>query len=320
VVVETDPFLLALIGVVLRFRHRAAFIVYLQDIHPDVGVAIGRLKDNWLTQSLRRALLIAYHRADQIIVLSRDMRNTLITAGLPESGITCIPNWTDTDRIRPASGTNRFRHNAGIASDTFVIMYSGNFGATQQLDDLIDVADRLREQKELLFVLIGGGSAEAGLKAAVETRGLTNVRFFPYQSKTELGESLSAADLHIITAHPAALAYLMPSKLYGILAAARAILAVVPAGTELAEIVGTNRLGYVVPPADLDGIAGAILAASSNRAETLSMGARGRRLAEECFNRADASRRFADLIEKVLRNHRSGRQKPTPLREASQGR
>jgi len=296
VVVETDPFLLALVGMALRLRHRACLIVYLQDIHPDLGVAIGRLKESWLTHSLRKCLIWSYRRADRIVVLSRDMRNTLTTAGVAADRITCVPNWIDAALVRPSTTQNRFRRDTGITGDCFVVMYSGNLGATQQLENLVEVADRLRDRSDLLFVMIGNGSAESDLKSDVERRGLTNVRFFPYQPRDTLGESLSAADLHVIMVHPAALAYLMPSKLYGILAASRAIVAAVPARSELAEIVVDRRVGFVVPPGDCDAMASAIVEAIENRAETAAMGTRGRQLALERFDRAHATRRFADIL------------------------
>ncbi len=300
VVVETDPFLLALIGVVLRIRHRARLIVYLQDIHPDIGIAIGRLQETWLTRSLRTCLNWSYRKADRIVVLSRDMRDTLTTAGVAADRITCVPNWIDAGLVRPAVGQNHFRREAGISDDVFVVMYSGNLGATQQLENLIEVANGLRDHADVLFVMIGGGSAETKLKNEVAQRGLSNVRFFPYQSRDGLGESLSAADLHVIMVHPAALAYLMPSKMYGILAASRAIVAAVPVASELAEIVTEHRLGFVVPPGDCDAMASAILEANQNRAKTAEMGIRGRQLAVERFDRSHATRQFGDVLDKVL--------------------
>ncbi|HEX6983977.1 MAG TPA: glycosyltransferase family 4 protein [Planctomycetaceae bacterium] len=300
VVVETDPFLLAYVGALLRLRHRGRLVVYLQDLHPDVGVAVGRLKEGLLTRFLRRTLAAVYRRADRVVVLSRDMRQTLLAAGVPERSVSCLPNWTDADLIRPTAGENRFRTRNGIDRETFLVMYSGNLGVTQPLDHVLDAAELLLPRKDVLFAFVGGGSAEPRLRAEAERRGLTNVRFFPYQPKEELGDSLSAADLHLITVHPAALAYLMPSKLYGILAAGRPVLAVAPAGTELAEEVRANRVGYVLPPGDAEAMAGVVADAADHRDELKPLGERARRLAESKYDRPHVTGRFGDLLEDVI--------------------
>lgn len=299
-VVETDPFLLAFAGAALRLRHRGRLVVYLQDIHPDVGVAVGRLKETRLTRFLRTALLAVYRQADRIVVLSRDMRDTLIASAIPAHSIACLPNWTDTDQIRPTVAANRFRTRANIAPETFLVMYSGNLGVTQQLDRVLDAAERLHERRDILFAFVGGGAAETQLRGAVEGRRLSNVRFFPYQPKAELGDSLSAADLHVITVHPAALAYLMPSKFYGILAAGRPVVAAVPAGSELATEICEHRVGYVVPPGDVAALADSIATAADRRAELVAFGERARRLAESTYDRRLVTSRFGDLLDEVF--------------------
>lgn len=299
-VVETDPFLLALSGAVLRWRHRSRLVIYLQDIHPDVGIAVGRLKENWLTRSLRAALLAVYRRADRVIVLSRDMRNTLLAAGVPEPAIVCLSNWTDTEQVRPTAGSNRFRARYGIAPETFVVMYSGNFGMTQRLERLLDVAHQLKERRDMLFAFVGGGAAEPSLRRDVQQRQITNVRFFPYQPKDSLGDSLSAADLHVLTVHPAALAYLMPSKFYGILAAGRALVAAVPDNSELAEEIVEHQVGSVVHPEDQPGLAEAVVKAVHRRNDLREQGQRARRLAESTYDRRIVTRRFGDLLDELF--------------------
>lgn len=303
IVVETDPFLLALVGGVLRRRHRAKLVIYLQDIHPDLGIAIGRLKNNWLARSLRWALRRAYLRADCLVVPSDDMRATLVDGGLPSSRCVTIPNWIDTRLVRPVGEPNGFRIREGIEPSRFVVMYSGNLGATQQLEYLLDAAGRLREHAEILFAFVGAGSAEKELRARADDLGLTNVRFFPYQPKERLGESLSAADLQVISVHPRALAYLMPSKLYGILAVGRPVLAAIQSESELARLILSENVGTVVPPNDVNAIVAAIEQASKGRDRLAEQGRRARLLAEQEYDRSVATDRFAKLVDGLM-NHR----------------
>jgi colanic acid biosynthesis glycosyl transferase WcaI len=300
IVVETDPFLLAFAGLALRLRHRSRLVVYLQDLHPQVGVAVGRLKPNWLTRLLERSLGAVYRRADHVVVLSRDMQATLLACGVCEQNLSCLPNWVDVNSVRPTESANRFRRREGIGDETFLVMYSGNLGVTQQLECVLDAAERLQNRRDVLFAFVGGGAAEARLRESSHQRGLANVRFFPYQPKHELGDSLSAADLHLLTVHPAALAYLMPSKLYGILAAGRAVVAAVPADTELADEIENHRVGFVVPPGDASAVATAICNAIENRDELAACGERARKRAEDVYDRRIVTARFADLLTRVL--------------------
>ena len=302
IVLESDPFLLALFGGLLRWRHRAKLVIYLQDIHPDLGVAIGRLKVNLLVKGLRRALRRAYRAADCLIVPSDDMRRTLIAGGAPESVCQTIPNWIDTRRIRPADEPNGFRVREGIAPSQFVVMYSGNFGATQQIEYLLNAAERLREKTDLLFALVGGGSAERGLRKLASDRQLKNVRFFPYQPKERLGESLSAADVHLISVHPRALDYLMPSKLYGIMAVGRPILAVIRPESELAEFIVNENIGTVIPPNDAEALALAIEQARKSPGRLAEQGLRARHLAEREYDRRIVTGRFADMVNELINN------------------
>ncbi len=300
VVVESDPFLLAIGGVWLKLRHRARYVVYLQDIHPDVGIAIGRLSESPVTRVLRRTLVACYRRADRVVVLSEDMRRTLSAWGLAAERLVRLPNWVDTAAVRPGSATGRLRREADLADDAFLVMYSGNLGMSQRLDVLLDAAERLLGRDDIRFVFVGGGAAAAPLKAEAEKRRLENVRFLPYRPKSELGESLAAADLHVVSIDPAALPYLMPSKLYGILAAGRPVLATAVAGTELADEIVAHDVGRVVRPGDAAAMAEAISAAADDRSRLRSQGERARRLAETEYDRKIVTARFGDLLDGVL--------------------
>ncbi len=160
----------------------------------------------------------------------------------------------------------------------------------------------MREEREILFAFIGSGSAKAKLESFVQSKNLANVRFFPYQPKESLGSSLSAADLHVISVHPNALDYLMPSKLYGIMAAGRPILAVVRPTSELARVIESGQIGTIVPPGNSSAIAAAIRAARLNRASLEVQGQQARRLVEMEYNRPVVIPQFAQILQELLAN------------------
>jgi glycosyltransferase involved in cell wall biosynthesis len=257
VVVETDPFLLPLIGRFLQWRHRCRLVVYLQDIYPDVAIALGKARAGWFTRALRRCLFSIYRRADRVIVLGEDMRQVLTDAGIPVDRITVLPNWADTSRIYPIRENNAFRQRQGL-DGFFVVMYSGNMGLCQSLDDILEAAARLRDRRDILFLLVGDGASRARLEEIARERSLPNLRFLPYQPQSELAQSLSAADLHLVPLDSRVTGCLVPSKLYGILAAGVASLVVADERCESSRVVQRSATGRVVAPGHPEMLAEAI--------------------------------------------------------------
>ena len=300
VVVETDPPLLCLIGWYLKCVRGAKLIVYLQDIHPDIGIALGKIADRKLIRLLRRLLLRSYRSADRVLVLSRDMRQRMIQWGLEPSRIVCFPNWVDTRQVRPLKRGNAFRAEQNLELGDFVVMYSGNLGLCQRLEDVVAAANHLREQRRIIFLLVGEGSLKTQLQDQVRRLGAANVRFLPYQPKARLAESLSAADLHLVPLDPRVASCLMPSKLYGALASGTPILAVAPRDCELAELTRDHRVGVAVPPADPQSLATAVASLAELTEECRQMGARARRLAEAEYDRQAVAPRFLAMIADVL--------------------
>ena len=298
VVTETDPFLLPLLGYLLRIRHRCRHVVYLQDIYPDLAVNLGVIRKGWFSQSLRWLLFSVYRRAERVVVLSRDMRELLAASGVPDQRLCCIPNWTDTNRIVPLKHPNKLRKRLGL-EDRFVVMYSGNMGLSQRLQHLLTAAARLRERKDIAFVFVGDGAARQQLEEIVARQELHNVQFLPYQPREELADSLSAADLHVVTVDPRLRQCMMPSKLYGILASGTAVLTIAAADSELNEVVQCARVGLTVAPDDTAGLPRAICWAAEHREELLAMGQRARQIAEAEYSRSLCTGQFGTLLAKL---------------------
>jgi glycosyltransferase involved in cell wall biosynthesis len=299
VVVETDPFLLPIIGRWLQWRHRCRLIIYLQDIYPDVAIALGKVRDGWFTRALRRWLFSIYRRADQVIVLGEDMRSVLTAAGIPDDRIAVLPNWADTTQIFPIRQANAFRLREQLAG-YFVVMYSGNMGLCQSLDDVLEAADRIRDRRDIVFVLVGDGASRSRLEQIAREKRLENVRFLPYQPHSELAHSLSAADLHLVPLDARVTGCLVPSKLYGVLAAGVPSLVIADEHCEASRVVERSNTGKVVTPGHPEQLAETIAWCADHRPELLEMGSRARRLAEGEFDRKTATGRFAGLLRDVI--------------------
>jgi colanic acid biosynthesis glycosyl transferase WcaI len=297
IIAATDPPLLGALGAALARRFSCRMVYNVRDLYPDIAYANHGLKNPALLALLRRANSFAYQRADEIVTLGHDMAERIAAKGVPAAKVSVIPDWVDTAAIRPL-GHNPFRAQFG---DQFVVMYSGNIGLSQQLEAVLEAAARLAIHRDISFVLIGEGARKPALVKLARDRGLGNVTFLPYRPKEELAQSLGAADLHLIPLMPGAAGCLVPSKIYGILAAGRPFVAMMEEHAEVARIAREHRVGFVVAPGDSAALADAIVSAASNRAELHAMGDRARELALHKFDRAVATSAFAAMLARVGR-------------------
>ncbi len=300
VIAETDPFLLPLLGGILKQLRGCQLIVYLQDIYPDIAVAIGKAKPGFVTRTLWWMLRSTYNRADKVVVLGEDMRRRLILRGVDASRVVCIPNWIDTDDVYPIKEDNDFRREHGL-QDKFVVMHSGNMGLTQELDQLLDVAERVQDDERIVFLLVGDGASRKRLQERVTASGLSNVRFLPYQPKEQLALTLSAADLHVVSMHPKISGLLVPSKMYGIMASGTPMLAIVPRTTDAHALVTREQIGFSVRPYDVAQQVTIIRQCAAGEHDLEAMGQRARQLVESDFDFGTSRGAFEDVLRKTTR-------------------
>lgn len=295
VVAETDPPLLGLLGAALKRLWGCGFVYYCQDIYPDVAEATGGVRNQALLRLLHWANEIAYRAADRVVVLGGDMRERLLAKGVPAEKIAIVPNWTDVGHVRPVR-RGSLRVSLG---DRFVVMYSGNFGLTQPLELVLRAAERMRNDARIVFALIGDGVRRDVLRSWARRARLENVVFLPYQPRAELSESLGAADIHLVPLRAGLSGCLVPSKVYGVLAAGRPLIALMQPDAEVARLVREAGIGWVVDPDDLEGLVSTILEAMSDREALSRMGERARLVAEERFDRTRAVEQFAQVLARL---------------------
>lgn len=299
-VAETDPFFLPLVGRRLQLKFGGCPLVcYLQDLYPDIAVVVGKVREGWITRTIRRMLFDVYRRAKRVIVLSRDMRQRCESYGVPAAALQVISNWADTDVVQPIKSENAFRREHGLEGK-FVVMYSGNMGLVHDLDTVVDAAALLRDRSDIEWVFIGDGAQRPALARRVEQLGLTRVRFLPYQPRSFLGHSLSAADVHLVSLRPEAAACVMPSKLYGILASGTPVIVVTEPETELFDLVNDYEIGFTCLPHDEAALAERIqeLADDSELSQQMSMNSR--KLAVSEFSRRRQTPRMAELLCRAM--------------------
>jgi colanic acid biosynthesis glycosyl transferase WcaI len=298
VVSLTDPPIVGLAALWTARRAGARFVYLCEDIFPEVAVLLEDFQSSALNASLDRMNRYLFGHADAIVALGDRMRRRLVEEkGADPRRVHIIHNWADCEAILPGPKDNAFARAHGLA-DRFVVMHSGNVGLSQNLEVLVEAADRLRSRERLTIAVVGDGSKRPALEAMAAARGLTNVRFFPYQPKALLHDSFATADVFVVSLKSGLEGYIVPSKVYGILAAGRPYIAATDASAEPAAIVREVSCGLVAAPGDAGALADAIVAMYDDPRATLEMGARARGAARQ-FDRRVAVNSYHALFERV---------------------
>jgi len=261
VVTKTDPPMLKVLGPLLARLRGARAVHWAQDLYPEVAEGVGAIAENGLLARTMRGLSTwALRGHDHVVTVGRCMRERIVgERGLPAEHVSVVPNWPPSAVESVPHDENPFRAEHDL-DDRFVVMYSGNMGLAHPFDAVLDAADRVQQddRDEVLLLFVGEGPRKAALQEQVERRGLSNVRFLPFQPRERLAESLSAADLHLVTMQPELEGLVVPSKLYGALGAGRPVLFLGPPGSEAARVIAETDCGTVLPSPSGAGLADAI--------------------------------------------------------------
>lgn len=261
VVMVTEPTLFCVPGALLTGRFCGAKTwLHVLDFEADVGFEMGILKSAGLKRAVswgERLLMSAF---DRVSTISGKMLSRLEQKGVAPSACTLLPNWADTDIIFPLDRPSLLRAELGIPPGAVIALYSGTMGRKQGLEILAEAASRLASHERLRFVFCGEGPGKADL--AFFTRGMPNVQWIPLQSFERLNDLLNLADIHLLPQRADAADLVMPSKLTGMLASGRPVVATSRPDTQLAQLI--NGRGIVVGPGNVTAFADSVAALADN--------------------------------------------------------
>jgi colanic acid biosynthesis glycosyl transferase WcaI len=251
--------------------------LHIQDFELDAALKLGLVRGGqWLARlsaRLERALLLGF---DMVSTISGTMLRRLHEKGLPQNKTFLFRNWVDTRQIFPLEeDDNPLRAGLGLASGQLAVLYAGAIGRKQGLENLLAAAGRLQDRPQLQFIVCGDGAARPEIEAAA--RGMSNIHFLPVQPAERLNRLLNLADIHVLPQKASAADLVMPSKLGGMLASGKAVIATACSKTELGQIVG--QVGETVPPEDAESLAEAIASLANEPAKRQRLGMLGRKYA-----------------------------------------
>lgn len=307
VLAMSPPLTLGPAGWIVASARRVPLVFNIQDVFPDVAVELGLLQGRRAIAAASWLERTSYRLSDAVTVLSDDLADnvrTKITSGLDAeradreaAKVRVIPNFVDTDRIRPDDRENSYRSDYGLSGKK-VVMYAGNVGFSQSLDLVLLAARSFAVSRpDVVFVINGGGAARPDLEVAAAD--LPNVRFVDMQPAERIPEVLAAADVHVVPLRAGLAWSSVPSKLYSILAAGRPLVASVDEGTEVALTVERAGAGLSVPPDDPAAFTAAVGRLLDEPQTAAQMGASGRRFVEGWASPSAVAEAYENLFDEL---------------------
>jgi len=252
----------------LACRRNGHHVALVHDIQSGLAAGLGMVgSQGWLLSAMRVLERWVLNGVDVIFVLSEHMQQRLIAQGVT-APIQVLPIWVDAAAIQPIERA---------ADGTVTALYSGNLGRKQGLNQVIDLAEILQRRNAAVRIMVRGKGGEADrLVDEAARRGLTNIEFLPLVPTSQLANSLSEGDVHLVPQDGKAADYAVPSKVYGIMAAGRPFVATAEPGSHLWRLQEETGAFQCVPPGDPEALADAVMALGIDERRRADLGARGR--------------------------------------------
>jgi glycosyltransferase involved in cell wall biosynthesis len=272
------------------------------DVYPELAFRLGVLRRHSLAGKVSTAIGERILRmSDVVIALGETMGERLRAAGAARVAV--VHNWADETAIVPVKPIARPSRAEWNWIGQLVLLYSGNLGLAHEFETLIAAAKRMASLlPNVLFVFAGVGPRLREVREA--TRDLDNVEFRDFVERSRLGESLTAADVHVVTLRPDIAGLLVPSKIYGILAAGRPTIYVGPAEGEIHQIITDGRCGVSIRNGDVDGFITAIREYACEPFRRDREGENARSAFEARFTRKESLRALQQIVEESMSSAR----------------
>jgi O-antigen biosynthesis protein WbqP len=310
VLASMPPLFLGVTALLAAWWHRAPFVLDCRDDWPWTAVSLGELREGLSTRLLGGLTLFLQRRAARVVAANPAMQRAFQSHGVDAGRLVLCTNGADTDLFRPAPPDGRCAE-GGVAGRPLTVLYAGTHGLIHGMEALLDAAERLRERRDLRFVLVGDGVAKVALQRRARETGLTQVEFRPSVAPERLVEEIQAAGICVATMrdHPQC-AEAVPVKLYDYLACGRPVVAAV-AG-DAARLVEESGGGIVVRPEDGAALAAALASLSSDPALRATLAAHGPPYIEANYSRRASGARLAAVLDEVRRLARGRKVVPRP--------
>ncbi|MCC0175729.1 glycosyltransferase family 4 protein [Waterburya agarophytonicola K14] len=284
VLLTTAPPFLSIAGYIANLFLGLEYICLIYDLYPDAVVELGIVSEgSFIAKLWNKINTFVWQKSKKIIVLSETMKQRIIDRHPQfDDKISVIHNWADADWIKPIQKEENWFARQHKLDHKFTVLYSGNMGRCHDLETILGTI-KLLQHEPVQFVFIGAGTKHEQCRQAVAEFKLNNCTFLPYQDKTNLPYSLTACDLALVSIAPGLEGVVAPSKLYGIMAAGKAIAAICEPHSYLRQIVDNAACGASFDNQSSQELADFIISLARNPELAANMGNAGRSYMIENF-------------------------------------
>lgn len=300
VLVVTTPPSMPFITAFAALMRGASYVLLIHDNYPEILVAAGKARDDSaIVSALNYFNRWLYKYAAKIIVVGRDMKELVEkkTAGL-DIPIAIIPNWAELETVSHASR----RENVLLAelglTDKFVFLYAGNMGHPNDLESIVQCAENLGDRPDIHFIFLGAGVKKAWLVKEIREKNIKNITVLDPKPRSEQAIFLNACDVALVSLVRKMWGVSMPSRTYNILAAGKPILALTDPGSELAQVISDDTVGWAVPPGDPEKLLETIENIYGQKTDLYAMGERARNAALERYSLKIAVEGYLDALNR----------------------
>jgi colanic acid biosynthesis glycosyl transferase WcaI len=293
------PPTVALAAYLLSLIKGAAYVMKLSDLASDVALATGIMKPGFALRLARMFEAFTYRNAKAVICVCQGFIDRLRERGVSEERLYLIPDWGDTENLRPGAEGSAFRLANQLSPDEFLVFHTGNMGKKQRLMNVVSAAEASRNEPDLKWIIVGQGEERVQLQEEISRRGLTNIKMLPLQPVELLSEMYGSANLLLLNQAAAVEDAVIPSKLLTYMGAGRAIVAAVSEKSEAARQIHRANCGVVVPPENPKALVAAVLLLRKDAGLRRKLGANARAFAETYFTRMGVLRQYDDFFRSL---------------------
>lgn len=301
VFVQSSPTALFNICILKRLVSKQKIIYNVQDMFPGSSIASGVMPQKWMQKIFYSLQKIAYKKSDIIVAISEDMKVKLLEQGVPEEKIRVIVNWFDDSTVREIPwDQNRFVAKYNMNPHTFYVQYAGTMGYVFDYNMVLDVAEILRNESDIIIQMIGEGSQKQVFVEEAKKRQLDNIVFLPLEKQEMVSDVYSACSVCLIPLKEGIIGNSVPSKAGLLMACRRAIVTTADEGSDYNRMINDNHIGIACSTKDSNAVADAILKMKEDFEFRKSCANNGYEYGKVRYSRSENTQKYRKLIEDML--------------------